>query len=67
MVGFLRRSPLILRKSPSECEVDRKIAQARKHRIIPTHHLTHLHPEVPFKNYAHYAKYLRRTIFEEAL
>ena len=46
-----------------EREVDRKIGLARKHRIVPTLHVTHILPDVPYVNYAHYAEYLRAAIF----
>ena len=62
VVGALDGRALLQGFDCIEREVDRKIALAEKHRMIPSLHLTHLLPEVPFQNYAHYAEYLRQVV-----
>jgi hypothetical protein len=58
----------VLRESAQaiEAEVDRKLDLAGTYRMIPCLHVTHILPEVPFENYRHYARYLRKRIMNEA-
>jgi hypothetical protein len=65
IIGALDGRVMLRDFNAIEREIDRKIELTEKHRLIPSPHLDNVPPEVPFKNYRHYAEYLRKAIFGE--